>query len=71
MDDTDNIVSIDGLISEEPDTYFKNATKSLHISKSISIDTEDQVKKVIFKYTNHLGVILIKNKTAARIICFY
>ena len=67
VDNNDTIVSDDQSISEELNTFFKNATKSLNIQQNSYItdqsnEIEDQVKKAIFKYKNHPSIILIKNK---------
>ena len=67
VDDNDVIVSDDQSISEELNTCYKNATKSLNIRQNSyltdeSNEIEDQVKKAIFKYKNHPSIILIKNK---------
>ena len=67
MNDNDTIVSDDQSISEEQNTFFKNATKSLNIPQNSYIpdesnDVEDQVSKAIIKYKNYPSIILIKNK---------
>ena len=67
VDDNDVIVSDDQSISEELNTCYKNATKSLNIRQNSyltdeSNEIEDQVKKAIFKYKNHSSIILIKDK---------
>ena len=67
VDDNDTIVSDDQSISEELNISFKNATKILNIRQNSyltdeSNEIEDQVKKAIFKYENHLSIIVIKNK---------
>ena len=67
VDDNDTIVSDDQSISEELNTFFKNATKSLNIRQNShktdgSKEIEDQVQKAISKYKNHPSIILIKSK---------
>ena len=68
VDDNDVIVSDDQSISEELNTCYKNATKSLNIRQNSyltdeSNEIEDQVKKaIIFKYKNPPSIILTKNK---------
>ena len=58
----------DQSISEELNTCYKNATKSLNIQQHSyltdeSNEIEDQVKKaIIFKYKNTPSIILTKNK---------
>ena len=52
VDDNETIVSDDQLVSEELNSFFKNATKSLNIRQSSyliykSNKIEDQVKKAI------------------------
>ena len=69
LDDNDTIVSDVQPISEELNTFFKNATKTLNIRQNFYLtdepnEIEDQEKKAIFKYKNHPSVILIKNKIA-------
>ena len=61
------MVSDDHSISEELNTFLKNATKSSNIQQKSCLtddsnETEDPVKKAIFKYKNHPSIILIKNK---------
>ena len=67
VDDNNTIVSDDQSISEELNTLFKNATRSLNIRQNSYItdesnEIEGQVKKAISKYKNHPSIILIKNK---------
>ena len=67
VDDNDTIVSDDQSISEEVNTFFKNATKSLNIWQTSyltdeSNGIEDQVKKAIFQHKSHSSIILIKSK---------
>ena len=61
VDGNDTIVSDDQSISEELNTFFKAATKSLNIRQNSyltdeSNEIEDQVKKAIFKYKNHPSI---------------
>ena len=62
MGDNDTIISDDQSISEELNTFFKNATKRLKIQQNSYIkdewnDTEDKVKKAVFKCKNHPSII--------------
>ena len=55
VDDNDTMVSDDHSISEELNTFLKNATKSSNIQQNSyltddSNEIEDPVKKAIFKY---------------------
>ena len=72
-DNSDTVVSDDQSISEELNTSFKNATKSLNIWQSSyltdkSNEIEDQVKKAIFKYKNLPSIILIKHKITVPVL---
>ena len=67
VDGNNTIVSDDPSISEELNTFFKNATKILNIRQNSyttdeSNEIEDQVNITIFKYKNHPSILLIKNK---------
>ena len=70
------MVSDDHSISEELNTFLKNATKSSNIQQNSCLtddsnETEDPVKKAIFKYKNHPSIILIKNKiTISELLAF-
>ena len=60
--DNDTIISDDQSISEELNTFFKNATKRLKIQQNSYIkdewnDIEDKVKKAVFKCKNHPSII--------------
>ena len=60
--DNDTIISDDQSISEELNTFFKNATKGLKIQQNSYIkdewkDIEDKVKKAVFKCKNHPSII--------------
>ena len=55
VDDNGTIVAGDQSISEELNTFFKNATKNLNTRQNSYItdksnEIKDQVKKVFFKY---------------------
>ena len=64
VDDNDTIVSDDKSISEELNTFITNANKSLNIRQNSyrTDESNEMVKKAIFKYKNHPGIILTKNK---------
>ena len=60
--DNDTIISDNQSISEELNTFFKNATKRLKIQQNSYIkdewkDIEDKVKKAVFKCKNHPSII--------------
>lgn len=60
--DNDTIIFDDQSISEELNTFFKNATKRLKIQQNSYIkdewnDIEDKVKKAVFKCKNHPSII--------------
>ena len=66
-DSEKNILSDDTLVSEELDSFFQNATKTLNINENSyilhsSISITDPVDKAINTYKNHPSILLIKQK---------
>ena len=66
VDNKENTIFDDHLVSEELNKFFKNATRGLEINKnSYIIDTDsneiNSVEKAINKYRNHPSVLLIKS----------
>ena len=66
-DSEKNILSDDTLVSEELDSFFQNATKTLNVNENSyilhsSISITDPVDKAINTYKNHPSILLIKQK---------
>ena len=66
VDNKENTIFDDHLVSEELNKFFKNATRGLEINKnSYIIDTDsneiNSVEKAINKYRNNPSVLLIKS----------
>ena len=66
-DREENIKSVDTLVAEELNNFFKNATKTLNINEnSYIVDSSssiiDPVDKAINKYKNHPSILLMKEK---------
>ena len=67
VENKENAVFDDHLVSEELNKFFENATRGLEINEnSYIIDTDsneiNSVEKAINKYRNHPSVLLIKNR---------
>ena len=65
VDNKENTIFGDHLVSEELNKFFENATRSLEINENFYIiDTDSNeintVEKAINKYRNHPSVLLIK-----------
>ena len=66
VDNKENTIFDDHLVSEELDKFFENATRGLEINEnSYNIDTDSKkinsVEKAVNKYRNHPSVLLIKS----------
>ena len=67
VDNKENTIFDDHLVSEELNKFFENATRGLEINEnSYIIDTDgneiNSFEKAINKYRNHPGVLLIKSR---------
>ena len=62
-DSEENILSDDALVSEELNSFFQNATKTLNMNIGDSSSSiTDPVDKAINIYKNHPSILLIKHK---------
>ena len=67
VDNKENTIFEDHLVSEELTKFSKNATRGLEINENsyiIDIDSNEinSVEKAIKKYRNHPSVLLIKSR---------
>ena len=66
VENNENIISDDKLVSEELNNFFQNATKTLNIIENSYLtknanEVLDSVDKAVFKYKNHPSILTIKN----------
>ena len=70
VDENENIIFREHLVSEELNNFLKNATKSLQINENPCImdeqsDIIDPIMKRINKYQHHPSILLINSKLSS------
>ena len=70
VDENENIISKEHLVSKELKSFFKNATKSLQINENPYItdeqsDITDPIIKASNKYKHHPSILLINSKLSS------